>query len=71
MLCRDGTHGGHFFYRIPNGELAADAYDQISGEPPWRLFGEADFASVCVLVTHGLMARIFPREVVSFQRRIL
>ncbi|OXV11174.1 hypothetical protein Egran_01062 [Elaphomyces granulatus] len=52
---------GHFFYRIPTGESAADAYDRISGfnESLWRLFGEADFASVCVLVTHGLMARVF------------
>ncbi|KEY78047.1 phosphoglycerate mutase [Aspergillus fumigatus] len=52
---------GHFFYRIPNGESAADAYDRISGfnESLWRLFGEDDFASVCVLVTHGLMTRVF------------
>ncbi|KAI1966983.1 hypothetical protein LOZ58_000475 [Ophidiomyces ophidiicola] len=52
---------GHFFYRIPSGESAADAYDRVSGfnESLWRLFGEDDFASVCVLVTHGLMTRIF------------
>ncbi|KAL4800451.1 histidine phosphatase superfamily [Aspergillus venezuelensis] len=52
---------GHFFYRIPNGESAADAYDRVSGfnESMWRLFGEQDFASVCVLVTHGLMTRVF------------
>lgn len=52
---------GHFFYRIPNGESAADAYDRISGfnESLWRQFGEADFPSVCVLVTHGLMTRVF------------
>ena len=52
---------GHFFYRIPNGESAADAYDRVSGfnESLWRSFGEDDFASVCVLVTHGLMARVF------------
>lgn len=52
---------GHFFYRIPNGESAADAYDRISGfnESMWRLFGEEDFPNVCVLVTHGLMTRVF------------
>ena len=52
---------GHFFYRIPNGESAADAYDRISGfnESLWRSFGEDSFASVCVLVTHGLMTRVF------------
>ncbi|RKF74599.1 Broad-range acid phosphatase DET1 [Golovinomyces cichoracearum] len=52
---------GHFFYRIPNGESAADAYDRVSGfnESLWRQFGEDNFASVCILVTHGLMSRIF------------
>ena len=42
---------GHFFYRIPNGESAADAYDRVSGfnESLWRQFGEDDFGSVCVL----------------------
>ena len=52
---------GHFFYRIPNGESAADAYDRVSGfnESLWRSFKEDDFASVCVLVTHGLMTRVF------------
>ncbi|KAF2488833.1 phosphoglycerate mutase-like protein [Lophium mytilinum] len=52
---------GHFFYRIPSGESAADAYDRVSGfnESMWRLFGEEDFPSVCVLVTHGLMTRVF------------
>lgn len=52
---------GHFFYRIPNGESAADAYDRVSGfnESIWRQFNEDDFPSVLVLVTHGLMTRIF------------
>ncbi|KAL8935983.1 MAG: hypothetical protein Q9216_005159 [Gyalolechia sp. 2 TL-2023] len=52
---------GHFFYRIPNGESAADAYDRVSGfnDTLWRSFGDDDFASVCVLVTHGLMTRVF------------
>jgi broad specificity phosphatase PhoE len=52
---------GHFFYRIPNGESAADAYDRVSGfnESLWRQFGDDDFASVSVIVTHGLMARVF------------
>lgn len=42
---------GHFFYRIPNGESAADAYDRISGfnESLWRQFGDDDCASVCIL----------------------
>ncbi|KAL8664356.1 MAG: hypothetical protein Q9202_003171 [Teloschistes flavicans] len=52
---------GHFFYRIPNGESAADAYDRVSGfnDTLWRSFDSDSFASVCVLVTHGLMTRVF------------
>jgi broad specificity phosphatase PhoE len=52
---------GHFFYRIPNGESAADAYDRVSSfnESLWRQFGGDDFPSVCVLVTHGLLTRVF------------
>lgn len=52
---------GHFFYRIPDGESAADAYDRVSGfnESLWRSFGDDNFPSVCVLVTHGLMSRVF------------
>ncbi|KAK5175629.1 uncharacterized protein LTR77_000768 [Saxophila tyrrhenica] len=52
---------GHFFYRIPNGESAADAYDRVSGfnESLWRQFGDKEFPSVLVLVTHGLMTRVF------------
>ena len=60
-MWRDRADYGHFFYRIPNGESAADAYDRISGfnDSLWRRFEENDFASVCVLVTHGLMTRVF------------
>ncbi len=50
---------GHFFYRIPNGESAADAYDRVSGfnESLWRQFGDDDFASVCVLGKSGPLPR--------------
>ena len=60
-MWQERANYGHFFYRIPNGESAADAYDRVSGfnESLWRSFGETDFASVCVLVTHGLMTRVF------------
>ena len=60
-MWRERAEYGHFFYRIPDGESAADAYDRVSGfnESLWRGFGEEGFASVCVLVTHGLMARVF------------
>lgn len=60
-MWRERADYGHFFYRIPNGESAADAYDRVSGfnESLWRQFGEDDFPSVLVLVTHGLMTRTF------------
>lgn len=60
-MWQERANYGHFFYRIPNGESAADAYDRVSGfnESLWRSFGEENFASVCVLVTHGLMTRVF------------
>jgi hypothetical protein len=53
---------GHFFYRIPNGESAADAYDRVSGfnESLWRQFGEEDCASVCVL---GMLIYIYAYEI--------
>lgn len=56
---------GHFFYRIPNGESAADAYDRVSGfnESMWRQFGEDDFASVCVLGT-SMFSIFWDRNVV-------
>lgn len=60
-MWRERADYGHFFYRIPNGESAADAYDRVSGfnESLWRQFGDPDFPSVVVLVTHGLMSRVF------------
>ncbi|KAL9607161.1 MAG: hypothetical protein Q9167_007900, partial [Letrouitia subvulpina] len=60
-MWKERAEYGHFFYRIPSGESAADAYDRVSGfnDTLWRSFGEDDFASVCVLVTHGLMTRVF------------
>ncbi|TKA70987.1 hypothetical protein B0A55_08037 [Friedmanniomyces simplex] len=60
-MWRERADYGHFFYRIPNGESAADAYDRVSGfnESLWRQFGDDDFPSVAVLVTHGLMTRVF------------
>jgi broad specificity phosphatase PhoE len=47
----DRARYGHFFYRIPNGESAADVYDRCAG------FNE--FPQVLVLVSHGIWARVF------------
>lgn len=55
---------GHFFYRFPQGESAADVYDRVASfqESLFRKFErrtEANHRDVVVLVTHGIFARIF------------
>ncbi|KAK9376803.1 histidine phosphatase superfamily [Lipomyces chichibuensis] len=60
-IWKDRARYGHFFYRIPNGESAADVYDRCAGfnETLFRQFSSDKFAKVLVLVTHGLMSRVF------------
>lgn len=55
------AHYGHFFYRIPHGESAADVYDRIASfnESLYRQFQSDSFPNVLVLVTHGIWARVF------------
>lgn len=55
------AHYGHFFYRIPHGESAADVYDRIASfnETLFRQFSKDLFPNVLVLVTHGIWARVF------------
>jgi broad specificity phosphatase PhoE len=62
---------GHFFYRIPNGESAADAYDRISGfnESLWRQFGEDDCASVCVLGMYALFSYLSLERVLRWDAK--
>ncbi|ODV83503.1 hypothetical protein CANARDRAFT_29948 [[Candida] arabinofermentans NRRL YB-2248] len=52
---------GHFFYRIPHGESAADVYDRCASfnETLFRQFSKESFPTVLVLVTHGIWARVF------------
>lgn len=52
---------GHFFYRIPHGESAADVYDRCSSfnDTLFRQFKKDNFPQVLVLVTHGIWARVF------------
>ncbi|ODQ83131.1 hypothetical protein BABINDRAFT_11438 [Babjeviella inositovora NRRL Y-12698] len=61
MIWKERAHYGHFFYRIPDGESAADVYDRVAGfnETLFRQFQQPDFPSVLVLVTHGIWARVF------------
>ncbi|KAK9480830.1 histidine phosphatase superfamily [Lipomyces japonicus] len=60
-IWKERARYGHFFYRIPNGESAADVYDRCAGfnETLFRQFNSDKFAKVLVLVTHGLMTRVF------------
>ncbi|GBL50460.1 hypothetical protein ACI3LY_001797 [Candidozyma auris] len=55
------AHYGHFFFRIPHGESAADVYDRIASfnETLFRQFHQDKFPNVLVLVTHGIWARVF------------
>lgn len=58
---KERAHYGHFFYRIPNGESAADVYDRVAGfnETLFRQFNTEKFPSVLVLVSHGIWCRVF------------
>lgn len=60
-IWRERAHYGHFFYRIPHGESAADVYDRIASfnETLYRQFQNPDFPDILVLVTHGIWARVF------------
>lgn len=55
---------GHFFFRFPQGESAADVYDRVASfqETLFRHFEEREskkLRDVIVLVTHGIYARVF------------
>ncbi|ODV79397.1 phosphoglycerate mutase-like protein [Suhomyces tanzawaensis NRRL Y-17324] len=60
-IWEERAHYGHFFYRIPHGESAADVYDRVASfnESLFRQFQQDDFPNVLVLVTHGIWARVF------------
>ncbi len=61
QIWEERAHYGHFFYRIPHGESAADVYDRIASfnESLFRQFQQPDFPNILVLVTHGIWARVF------------
>lgn len=60
-IWQERAHYGHFFYRIPYGESAADVYDRVASfnETLFRQFQNNDFPNILVLVTHGIWARVF------------
>jgi broad specificity phosphatase PhoE len=52
---------GHFFYRFTQGESGADVYDRVGAffETLHRNFERPDYPPNVLLVTHGLMMRLF------------
>lgn len=61
QIWEERAHYGHFFYRIPHGESAADVYDRVAtfNETLYRQFKSEDFPNILVLVTHGIWSRVF------------
>jgi len=52
---------GPFYYRIPDGESAADAYDRVSDffSTMYRDFDKNNFPENAVIITHGMTIRLF------------
>jgi broad specificity phosphatase PhoE len=52
---------GSFYFRIPDGESAADVYDRVSDffHTLFRDFEKTDFPPNAVMVTHGMTMRLF------------
>ena len=52
---------GTFYFRIPDGESAADVYDRVSDffNTLFRDFAKQDFPKNAVMITHGMTIRLF------------
>lgn len=52
---------GTFYYRLPDGESAADVYDRVSDffGTLHRDFDKPDFPENAVIITHGMTIRLF------------
>ena len=52
---------GNFYFRIPDGESGADVYDRVSTflETLHRDFAKKDFPQNTLIVTHGMLMRLF------------
>lgn len=52
---------GTFYFRIPDGESAADVYDRVSDffNTLYRDFDRKDYPPNAVMVTHGMSIRLF------------
>ncbi|EMG49121.1 DET1 Broad-range acid phosphatase DET1 [Candida maltosa Xu316] len=60
-IWKERAQYGHFFYRIPHGESAADVYDRVASfnESLFRRFRDDEFPNILVLVSHGIWSRVF------------
>ena len=61
VVDRERDAYGTFYYRIPNGESAADVYDRVSDffGTLFRDFKKNEFPENIVIVTHGMTVRLF------------
>lgn len=52
---------GTFYYRLPDGESAADVYDRVSDVfgTLHRDFEKENFSQNAVIITHGMTIRLF------------
>lgn len=52
---------GTFYYRIPDGESAADVYDRVSDffGTLHRDFEKESFPNICIIISHGMTIRLF------------
>lgn len=60
-IWKERAQYGHFFFRIPHGESAADVYDRVASfnESLFRKFRYDTFPNILVLVSHGIWSRVF------------
>jgi len=58
---RERDEYGTFYYRIPDGESAADVYDRVSDffGSLFRDFEKPGFPDNAVIITHGMTIRLF------------
>ncbi len=61
LVDKERDEYGVFYYRIPDGESAADVYDRVSDffGTLHRDFEKENFPQNCVIVSHGMTIRLF------------
>ena len=61
IIEKERKNYGSFYYRIPDGESAADLYDRVSDffDTLFRDFEYQDFPENALIITHGMSIRVF------------